>query len=370
MQFKFNPHSKRQQRYGRLAVGTLGVLVYLTMVACSDGGGRHAQVGGEDELTSPPQTAIPAQPASVEVASTPEPPRPVTFEEAETAYREKRFGEAVSLFRTYTSDRPGNPWGYYMLGLSAWKSGQLDDAEVAFERALEGDPEHVKSLVNLSRVLLEQDRPAEALTKVEEVLTRDPESNDGYRVLGRARYEIGDVESAIEAYRKAIVANDHDAWSMNNLGLIFIRQERFEDALPPLARATELRDDVAVFFNNLGVALERTGDFGKAIEAYKTALIVDEHYDKASVSLARLEEQQDDSVVSVDLQAVGQRFVEQIEEWRASFGGAWVPHEEEVEADTTVIPGSIPEAIDDKTPEETKPDSTIGERPDAVETGR
>src|SRR5690349_1872953 len=48
---------------------------------------------------------------------------PVTFEMADSAYRERRYDDATVLFRTYTGGRPGNAWGFYMLGLSAWKSG-------------------------------------------------------------------------------------------------------------------------------------------------------------------------------------------------------------------------------------------------------
>ena len=52
-----------------------------------------------------------------------------------------------------------------MLGLSAWKSGDLAKSEQAFEKALSVDPHHVKSLVNLSRVFIEQKRYDDALAQ-------------------------------------------------------------------------------------------------------------------------------------------------------------------------------------------------------------
>ena len=54
-----------------------------------------------------------------------------------------------------------------MLGLSAWKSGDLAKSESAFEVALRIDPKHVKSYVNLSRVLIEQKRLDEAIEQVD-----------------------------------------------------------------------------------------------------------------------------------------------------------------------------------------------------------
>ena len=56
----------------------------------------------------------------------------VSLSDAELAYHDKRYDEATKLFSTYADQHPANPWGHYMLGLSAWKSGDLDLAENAF----------------------------------------------------------------------------------------------------------------------------------------------------------------------------------------------------------------------------------------------
>src|SRR5205814_895894 len=48
---------------------------------------------------------------------------PVSFEDAHSAFQENRYDEALRLFTTYTTEQPDNVWGYYMLGLSAWKAG-------------------------------------------------------------------------------------------------------------------------------------------------------------------------------------------------------------------------------------------------------
>jgi TolA-binding protein len=60
---------------------------------------------------------------------------PVSFDMADSAYRDRRYDDAAALFKAYTEGRPTNPWGFYMLGLSAWKSGDLVQAESAFVQA-------------------------------------------------------------------------------------------------------------------------------------------------------------------------------------------------------------------------------------------
>jgi tetratricopeptide (TPR) repeat protein len=201
----------------------------------------------------------------------------------------KKYGDATAIFEHYSGQRPNNAWGHYMLGLSAWKSGDLAKSEQAFEKALTIDPNHVKSLVNMSRVQIEQKRHDDALVTLRRAADIDPESIQVYRLLGRTYHTQGKRDEAVEAYRRAIELNELDAWSMNNLGLLFLETQRADEALPLLVKAVELRQDVPAFHNNLGMALEHTGDFKEAATAYKGALAADPGYEKAKRNLARVE---------------------------------------------------------------------------------
>ncbi len=110
---------------------------------------------------------------------------PASFADGEAAYRAGNFSEAMRLFEQYTGDKPGNVWGHFMLGLSASKNGDLAKAETAFEEALRIDPDHIKSLMNLSRVLIEQKRFDEALSKLADADDLDPNSAEVHRLLAR-----------------------------------------------------------------------------------------------------------------------------------------------------------------------------------------
>jgi tetratricopeptide (TPR) repeat protein len=213
----------------------------------------------------------------------------ISFGDGEAAYRDRNYGAATAIFERYTGQRPNNPWGHYMLGLSAWKSGDLAKSEQAFEKALDVDPHHVKSLVNLSRVFIDQNKHDEAISRLTRAAEIDPESVEVYRLLGRTYHNQGKQDEAADAYRRAIEINELDAWSMNNLGLIFLETQRAEEALPLLGRAVELKPEVPAFHNNLGMALEHAGRFSEAAAAYQGALAADPRYDKAKRNLARIE---------------------------------------------------------------------------------
>jgi Flp pilus assembly protein TadD len=266
--------------------------------------------------TTPTPGVVTPEPIAEVAATEPEAPKEVTYEQAEAAFFERNYEEAVTLFTSYTERKSENPWGYYMLGLSAWKAGSNEDAEAAFETALELDQKHVKSWINLSRVLLDASRPSEALARLDEVLALDPQSNAAYRLRGRAFHQLGRIDEAVVSYRRAIQIDDTDAWSMNNLGLVYIEEGRIDEALPALARAVELRDDVAVMYNNLGMALELTGRFRDAEETYAKAMAVDGGHDKGYANFIRVEGViEDPAVESADLAALAQAFVEEIESW-------------------------------------------------------
>lgn len=288
------------------------VIAAYAIAACSDHTPREARAN--EPVASP--TNVP-----VTNTSTTEKPAlvisgPVTFEMADSAYRVRRYDDATVLFKTYTDSRPSNAWGFYMLGLSAWKSGDLEQAESAFGQALSIDSTHVKSHLNLSRVLLEEGKPDSALEHIEQALALDSSSSEPLRLQGRAFEAQGKTDDAIVAYQGAIVQNDSDTWAMNNLGALYIRLERYEDAIGPLARANEIEDQVATFHNNLAMALELTGRFEQAVEQYRAALAIEGTYGKAVSNLQRVEKvKQDPSITPVDLTERAKSFQEEIAKW-------------------------------------------------------
>ena len=240
-----------------------------------------------------------------------------TYADAERAFHRGRYEEAASMFEAYSESNPDNAWGHYMLGLSAWKTGDHTRALEAFDAALRIEPTHRKSLLNSARVLLETSRPKDALTRVQQALAIEPLSSEGLRLLGRSYYELGQIDQAIDAYERAIAIDDRDTWAMNNLGFIYIQQGRSEDALLSLARAVELRSNVPVFQNNFGTALERAGHLVPAKQAYEAALTADSTYSKAAVGLARVTAQGGESDTAVvDVASLSREFQAQVEEWR------------------------------------------------------
>jgi len=300
-------------RRSPFVIAAIVSLIVAALVACNVKSDKHTDSG----VVTRPDTAVP-QPASDSATPASTIPQNVSFETADSAYQQHRYQDASAMFTVYVQRRPNNPWGHYMLGLSAWKAGQLDVARTAFERSLALDSGQVKTYLNLGRVLLEQDKPREALERVTAATQIDATSAEAFRMMGRVQSALGQPDSAIGSYRVALSLDENDVWSMNNMALLLIQQERYDDALPALARAVEIRAGSPVFQNNLGVALERTGHFLAAQEAYAAAVAADSTYVKAQTSLSRVTGLEDDpSTTPVDLAALAQKFELDVATWKA-----------------------------------------------------
>ena len=268
--------------------GFIAAALFAGAVTSGCSNGSKATTAKSEKPTGVPQAAATSYAPEAPVA--PAPVKPVTFKDGEAAYHAGHFAEATATFTRLTEEKPGNPWGHFMLGLSASKAGEPEKAMKAFDEALRLDPKHVKSLINSARLLIDQKQPEKALPRLDQAAMLEPDSNEVQRLFARAYQAEGKTDEAIEAYKRAIELNDKDAWSHNNLGLLLFEQGRATEAVPFLTQAVELRKDVAVFSNNLGMALEHTGKFQDAAASYRVALDAEPSNDKAKRNLARVEQ--------------------------------------------------------------------------------
>jgi Flp pilus assembly protein TadD len=297
----------------RIRIAAVSPLL-LVSLACDKGQPRTTTVAASVAATV--DSSRPVEESTVPVRSRPFPPAPVSYEDAENAFKGGHYADAAELFAAYVESKPNNPWGRYMLGLSAWKSGDLARAERAFDEALTLDPTHLKSMLNSTRVLLERGKNAEALERITTALETAPQSAEAFRLHGRTLAQVGRNEEAVAAYQRAAALDEHDAWAMNNLGVLYIQLGRYAEALPPLARATEIRPRSPVFQNNLGQALERLGHYAEARRAYESAVASDSAYVNASTALARLTGvQQSGEATAPDLKALADEFRATVQQW-------------------------------------------------------
>ena len=152
---------------------------------------------------------------------------------------------ACREFRKALKRDPQHADAHNHIGIDQLDRGRIKDAARSFERAIEGGAVHLqrerglvewgwlenrpylRALANLALVRMRQKRYEEALTLYEQLLTLNPNDNQGIRfVLGQACHHIGRLDDAIAAYERDLAAPD----SCYGLALALHDSGRTEDA--------------------------------------------------------------------------------------------------------------------------------------------
>lgn len=99
-------------------------------------------------------------------------------------------------------------------------------------------------------------------------------------------YQDGKLDDAKAEFEKVLAADAKDTTTMVWLGVIALRQNNPAAAIDMLTKATDLKKDDALAWNNLGIAQLATADgLDKAISAFQKAVGLDKSYADAYYNL-------------------------------------------------------------------------------------
>jgi tetratricopeptide (TPR) repeat protein len=107
------------------------------------------------------------------------------------------------------------------------------------------------------------------------------------------------VETAIEAYRRVLELNPSAAGALVNLGTIFYRQRKFEEAEKYYRQAIEVDAGYPLAQFNLGNLYDEQGRLDEAFDHYRRALALNPKYADAHFNLALLCERSGDNLRAV-----------------------------------------------------------------------
>src|SRR5262249_11112036 len=104
------------------------------------------------------------------------------------------------------------------------------------------------------------------------LISSDPDNADGYIGLGQALNGLQRPADSERALRQAIEAEPTYWSSHTELGNFLFPHGRSTEAIPVYRRVTQLVPASPRAYNNLGAALETTGDLAGAASAYERSL--------------------------------------------------------------------------------------------------
>jgi len=206
--------------------------------------------------------------------------------------RSGQLDEAEAEYRTALSHAPDQPALHNNLGVLYRAQGRLEDAAQAYRRALVLRPGHRDACQNLGNLLVDLERPAEAVVVLEEGLRSSSDDADLLCALGRARHAAGQLDPAAEAFVAAIRHRPHYPEAYNRLGILHQECQRNVEALAAFAKALELQPDYLEVYNNLGFLLSEGRNYPQAEVALRKALDLSPDFVEARYNLGVVLEEQ------------------------------------------------------------------------------
>lgn len=164
--------------------------------------------------------------------------------------------------------------------------------------------ESARSLLNLGTVLLEQDRPEEALEAYQKALALEPESPGAWLKCGVAQHRLGRFEDSLASNRRALELGRtyaHRESASVGTAVALVELGRSQEALQLLEAATAHLPDSFILWKMRGDISLAQGDRETARRAYTRALELQESADVCNRLAALLVELDGDRAGATEL---------------------------------------------------------------------
>lgn len=215
-------------------------------------------------------------------------PSPLTalLQQAQLHHQAQRFPQAADCYQQILAADPEHAAALHGLGLLAYQTGRLAQAQELIARAVEHDDAgQAPYPFNLGIVLQRQGRLEEAAAAYQQALRLSPHYAEALSNLGNVRLEQGRTQEAEASYRRALAASPQSAEALNNLGVALKEQGRLEEAADCYRQALALKPGHQEAQCNLGIALMESGRLDEAIVCYQEVLKQNPGHAKAQTNL-------------------------------------------------------------------------------------
>jgi cellulose synthase operon protein C len=179
--------------------------------------------------------------------------------------------QALELYVELVERESMSPKLWNELGVARHQTGDLPNAEAAYERALEVDPNYALAWNNLGVVRhhMDADDAADVLRRA---VQEGDLLSDVWRNLALLLHREGRHVDSEGAYNSALEADPSSASARTGLGILLMDLGRLDEARAQLLRAVEIDARLPEARYQLAFALSALGDYQGALRETKLAL--------------------------------------------------------------------------------------------------
>ena len=178
--------------------------------------------------------------------------------------------EAEAAYKRALEIDPNNVPALSGLADVYYRGHQTELAEETYRRAVGLQPGNWSTYNGLGWFLFQNGRYEEAAEQYAKLLSIDTRNMLGYSNLGASLMASGNFADAASTFMRSIDI-EPDAYAYTNLGLVYYYMGRLDDSVVALEKAVELAPNDHFAWSSLGDALSYAGDGKAATAAFKTA---------------------------------------------------------------------------------------------------
>ena len=166
--------------------------------------------------------------------------------------------------------------------------GHFSSAVGMLERGLLIFPENLALTLKMSFALGLAKRNKEALTVSNSAIAFDSKSAEAHDMRGLALLGLGQIESAINSFKRALDYDDEYAGVCVNMGSAYRLKGDLNEAALWFEKAIKLDQDNKQAHNNLGISFFERSDLTRAEKSIRYALSIDPDFAEAHFNLSRV----------------------------------------------------------------------------------
>ena len=215
------------------------------------------------------------------------------------ALRSRDFADALALSQSAVAAQPGDYRVWTLYGLAAGGMGRLPDALAAYRRALHLQPSYLPALEGAAQTQMQLGQDAKPLLL--KILAQRPDDPATLTLLGILDYRSNNCPAAVESFRKAAPAVQHEPEALTDEGVCLSALDRYDDATAAFTDALALDPSSQVARYNLALAQFSAHRFDDALATVQPLLAATPAHTDALALAAAICESKGDTARAVTL---------------------------------------------------------------------
>ncbi len=194
------------------------------------------------------------------------------YEKAKATFQSGQYLEAVSLFEALESAESGKTDALLYVAKASTHLQKFADAENSLRRFLVRNPESANGYYLLGYVLNRENRPAESLEIYTRAAKITPPTGDDLKIVALDYELLNDNSEAIRWLERAVAMEPVNKEAWYYLGRAYYTASRIPDARAAFEQVLRIEPRDARAKNNLGLIFESGGKTEDALAAYHNAI--------------------------------------------------------------------------------------------------